>query len=152
MAIQTIAGTTISISAGIPATYNAAGYAALTYTLIGNIEDGGEHGREYNIVTFQSIDKRITQKFKGSYDEGDKTLSIAYDPADAGMVLLKTALLSDADYSFKVTYQDGKDDYFPAKVTSLRKATGGVDTMAMVNVTLAITSSSTGVGVVEDLA
>jgi hypothetical protein len=152
MGVGTVAGTAIGISAVLPATYNIAGYAALTYTNIGNIEDGGEHGREYAEVTFNPIDTRATRKYKGSFNEGNKTLSIGYDSDDAGMILLKTALNDDNDYAFEVAYPNGDIDYFIAKVMTLTKATGGVDTIRMASVTLGITTSETGIGIVEKLA
>ena len=151
MALGTSAGTLISISAGIPATFNVAGYTALTFTSIGSIEDGGEHGRTYNEVTFNPIDTRGIRKFKGSFNEGNKTLSIGYNSDDAGMILLKTALNSDNDYSFKVAYPDGDIDYFQAKVMTLTKATGGVDSIRMASVELSITTNVAGVGIVEYL-
>lgn len=151
MALGTVAGTLIGISAGTPATFNVAGYTALSFTNIGSIEDGGEHGRTYNEVTFNPIDTRGTQKFKGSFNEGNKTLSIGYNSDDAGMILLKTALNSDNDYSFKVTYPDGDIDYFQAKVMTLTKATGGVDSIRMASVELSITTNVAGVGIVEYL-
>jgi hypothetical protein len=151
MAIGTVAGTVIGISASNPATYDEAGYSALVYTTIGNIEDGGEHGRAYAEVTHNPIDDRGTRKYKGSFNEGNKTLSIAYDSDDAGMVLLKTALNSDNDYSFEVAYPNGDIDWFQAKVMSLVKATGTVDTMRMATVELAITTNDAGVGIVEYL-
>lgn len=151
MALGTVAGTLIGISAGTPATFNVAGYTALSFTNIGSIEDGGEHGRTYNEVTFNPIDTRGTQKFKGSFNEGNKTLSIGYNSDDAGMILLKTALNSDHDYSFKVTYPDGDIDYFQAKVMTLTKATGGVDSIRMASVELSITTNVAGVGIVEYL-
>ena len=152
MAIGTVAGTAVSISAAAPATFDSTGYAALTWTVVGNIEDGGEHGREYAEVTFNPIDTRGTRKFKGSFNEGSTTLSLAYDSDDAGMIVLKTALASDADFSFKVAYPGGDIDYFQAKVLTLTKATGGVDTMRMASVSLSITTNSAGVGIVEFLA
>lgn len=152
MALGTVAGTSIGISSATPATFNATGYDALTFTNIGNIDDGGEHGREYAEVTFNPIDTRGTRKFKGSFNEGTKTLSIGYDSDDAGMILLKTALYDDDDYSFKVTYPNGDIDYFQAKVLTLSKATAGVDSMLMASVSLSITTSSGGVGIVEKLA
>lgn len=152
MALGTVAGTTVGVSAVLPATYNVAGYAALTFTNVGNIEDGGEHGREYAEVTFNPIDTRGTQKFKGSFNEGSKTLSIGYNSDDAGMAILKTALDSDNDYAFEVAYPDGDIDYFIGKVMTLTKATGSVDSIRMASVTLAITTSATGVGIVEKLA
>lgn len=152
MSVGTTAGTKLGISAGVPATYDVAGYAALTYTNVGNIEDAGEHGRVYAEVTFNPIAERGTQKFKGSFNEGNKTLSIGYDSDDAGMILLKTALNSDADYAFEVEYPNGDIDYFQAKVMSLVKQASTVDTIRMVSVELSITTSSTGVGIVESLA
>lgn len=152
MSVGTTAGTKLGISAGVPATYDVAGYAALTYTNVGNIEDAGEHGRVYAEVTFNPIAERGTQKFKGSFNEGNKTLSIGYDSDDAGMILLKTALNSDNDYAFEVEYPNGDIDYFQAKVMSLVKQVSTVDTIRMVSVELSITTSSTGVGIVESLA
>jgi archaellin len=152
MALGTVAGTAISISAATPATFDGTGYSALTWTVIGNIDDGGEHGREYAEVTFNPIDTRGTRKYKGSFNEGTKTLSIGYDSDDAGMIVLKTAVLSDSDFSFKVSYPGGDVDYFQAKTLSLKKATGGVDTMKMATVSLSITTNTAGVGIVEVLA
>jgi hypothetical protein len=152
MALGTVAGTAISISAAQPATFDSTGYAALTWTVIGNIDDGGEHGREYAEVTFNPIDTRGTRKYKGSFNEGTKTLSIGYDSDDAGMIVLKTALLSDNDFSFKVSYPGGDIDYFQGKALSLKKATGGVDTMKMATVSLSITTNDAGVGIIEVLA
>jgi hypothetical protein len=152
MAVGTTAGTLIAISAGVPATFDVAGYSALTYTNIGNIEDAGEHGRVYAEVTFNPIDTRGTQKFKGSFNEGNKSLVIGYDSDDAGMILLKSALTSDNDYAFEATYPNGDIDYFQAKVMSVVKQATTVDTIRMVTVELGITTSSSGVGIVESLA
>lgn len=150
--LGTVAGTAVGVSAVLPATYNVVGYTALTFTNIGNIEDGGEHGREYAEVTFNPIDTRGTKKYKGSFNEGTKTLSIGYDSDDAGMIALKTGLASDNDYAFKVSYPNGDIDFFCAKVLTLTKATGGVDSMRMASVTLSITTNDAGVGIVEKLA
>ena len=153
MALGTVAGTRIGVSAVLPTTFDVAGYGALTFTNIGNIEDGGEHGREYAEVTFNPIDTRATRKFKGSFNEGNKTLSIGYNSDDAGMAILKTALNDDDNYAFEVEYPDGDIDYFVAKVMTLTKATGGVDSIRMASVTLGIdTDEATGTGIVEKLA
>lgn len=149
MAVQTVAGTEISISAGIPATFDATGYAALTFTKIGEITDGGEHGITYAEVTHSPIDTRGIQKFKGSFNLGNKAMPLAVDRDDAGQILAKTALGSDADHSFKVEYQDGSIDYFQAKVMSFPTATGGVDSMVTGTLTLALTTTKTGIGIIE---
>lgn len=149
MTAQTVAGTTIGISAALPATYNEAGYAALTFTKIGEITDGGSHGRTYAVVNHNPIDTRGTQKFKGSFNEGQKTIQLAVDPEDAGQLVVKTALDDDADYAFCVTYQDGSKDYFLAKVTSWSKSTTTVDTMYTASVGLELTTAKDGTGIIE---
>lgn len=150
MAVQTVAGTTVHISAGIPATFDAAGYAAVTgWAKIGEITDAGSHGKTYAEVTHMPIDTRMTQKFKGSINIGTKTLQLGVDEDDAGQILAKTALDSDSDYSFKVTYQDGAIDYFRAKVMSFEKSATGVDTIRSATMNLALTGTKTGVGIIE---
>jgi len=97
------------------------------------------------------IASRGVQKFKGSFNEGSKTLQLALDEDDAGQVILKAAVSSDNDYSFKVLYQGGAIDYFQAKVMSMKKAASSVDSIRSATVTLEITTNVAGVGIVESL-
>lgn len=148
--VETVAGTRISISAAKPATYDEAGYEAIaTWAKVGEITDGGSHGRTYNEVTHGPIDTRGTQKFKGSFNEGTKTLQLALDSSDAGQLIVKQALASDDSFSFKVEYQGGDVDYFQALVLSFQKATAGVDSIRSATVQLSLTTSKDGVGIVE---
>ena len=149
MTVRTSAGTTIGISAAAPATFNAAGYAALTFTNIGEVTDLGEFGREYALVTHSPVATRGVKKFKGSFNEGAMTLALGLDNDDAGQILLKTASEDDDNYSFEVTLQDGTIYYFQAQVMSFKKAIGGVDTITNATVTLELTTNAAGVGVVE---
>lgn len=148
MAVQTVAGTTIGITAAQPASFDGAGYAALTFSKIGEITDGGEHGKTYAEVPHNPIDTRGTQKFKGSYNLGNKTLQLAVDKTDPGQIVVAAALESDNDYSFCVTYQDGTKDYFQAKVMSFSKAATSVDSILSATVTLALTTTKSGVGII----
>jgi hypothetical protein len=127
MAINTTAGSEFRISAGVPASLDATGYGALTYTLVGECTDMGEVGREYNIVNHNPISDRKTKKLKGSYNPGDITLQYARDYSDAGQILLKAASESDATYTIKIITQSGKFLYFRALVTSFKTNMGGVD-------------------------
>ena len=70
MTVRTSAGTTLKVSASAPATFDKAGYSALTFTAVGEITDLGEFGREYALVTHNPVGTRGTQKFKGSFNEG----------------------------------------------------------------------------------
>ncbi|MFZ9960089.1 MAG: hypothetical protein ACO3GP_06825 [Candidatus Limnocylindrus sp.] len=152
MTVKTSAGSTLKVSAGTPATFNAAGYEALTFTAVGEIVNIGEFGREYNLVTHNPVATRGTTKLKGSFNEGAITLQLGLDTDDAGQILLKTASTSDANYAFEVETQNGDVYYFQAQVMSFKVSIGGVDDVTSATVMLEITTSSTGAGIIEVLA
>lgn len=152
MAVRTSAGTTLRVSAAAPGTFNSAGYAALTFTAVGEITDLGEFGREYALVTHNPVGNRSTQKFKGSFNEGTINLSLGLDTDDAGQILLKTASNADTAYSFEIVTQNTDKYYFQAMVMSFKVGVGSVDSITTATVTLELTTSSGGVGIVEVLA
>jgi len=157
MTVHTSAGTTLSISASIPATFDASGYNAVFTAspgpaVVGEITDLGEFGREFALVTHMPVGTRGTQKFKGSFNEGTMALSLGLDTDDAGQILMKAASLSDNNYSFLVTTQNGDKYYFQAKVMSWKVNVAGVDSITTATASLEITTSSGGVGIVESLA
>ena len=127
MAAQTSAGTTIGVSATLPATETTTDYGTLTFINIGEVESIGEFGTEYNEVTFTALDNRRVRKFKGSYNPGTVALTVALDGADSGQQALDTALDSDADVAFEVTLQDGTLRYFSGKVMSYTTNVSSVD-------------------------
>lgn len=150
MTAQTNAGTILGISAGNPATFDEAGFEALSFTPIGEITDiGGNFGRVYAKVEHKPLATRATQKFKGSYDSGSGTVTLALDKNDAGQVLAAAALTSDAAYSFKLTRQDGTVRYFQAMVMSFPEAYGGVDGITNQTMGLEITADDSGNDFVE---
>lgn len=152
MAVQSTAGSTLGISAGIPASYNVTGYEALTFTTIGEITDLGEFGRVYNLIKHNPVGNRGTVKLKGSFDEGQMNLQLGLDYADAGQELAMEAAVSDADYSFMLTLQDGSKEYFQAKVMSFKKSPGNVDSITAASIQLELTTGPGGEGIVSDPA
>lgn len=150
--IRTTAGSTIAISAAQPATYDGTGYAALTYTEIGEISDLGTFGRKSNVVKYNTVKNRATTKRKGSYDEGTMTLKVGLDNADAGQILAKAAAASDNDYSLLVTLQSGDKYYFQAQVTSFENDLGSVDKITEATIALELTSDPNGGGIIEVVA
>ena len=135
----TAAGTKLAISAGKPETEDAAGYAALTYATIGDIEKIGAIGAVTNKVEFQPLDGP-KQKHKGSTDYGGLQPSLAHDDADAGQTLLRTAAepTNNAKYSFKVTFPDGAIRYFQGRAFGYPETVDGADTIIMANPTVEI--------------
>ena len=147
--VRTSAGTTLKVSAATPATFDAAGYGALKSEIVGEITDLGEFGREFSLVTHQPVGSRGTQKFKGSFNEGSMSLTLGLDMSDKGQIQMKAASLSDADYSFTVTTQNGSQYLFQGKVMSWKVGIGSVDQITTASVTLELTSSAAGVGIIE---
>lgn len=133
-------GTTIAISASLPATYDGSGYAALSYTLIGEVTDIGELGVVNDLITHQPIDSGIKFKFKGGYDVGQLQLKMAKAVSDAGQVIMTTANGSANDYSFHIITPDGRDYYFTAKVMSLKTMIGAINKIVELSSTVEITN------------
>jgi hypothetical protein len=114
MGSQTAAGSSLAISVASPATADATGYAALTFTDVGQVEKLG-----------------AKQKFKGSADYGALQPSMALDNADAGQAIMQTAADDESQklYSFRVTYQDGSKRYFQGRNFGMPETADGADSM-----------------------
>lgn len=102
--LQTMSGATLGISASLPATYDATGYNALTFTSVGHVEDFGEHGGEKQVSTFVAVADSVVQKFPGAINYGSLALMLGCMSSDAGQDLIDAAFASRNRYSVKVTY------------------------------------------------
>jgi hypothetical protein len=136
MTVMTTAGSSLAISAGVPATQDAAGYNALTYTVGGEITDLGNLGKTYATVTHNPVASRRVQKIKGSYNNGTMTVKMGRDFSDAGQTLFTTARDSDASFAFRLTLQNGKKLYFQGLVSSFTYEVGTVDQITAGTVTI----------------
>lgn len=101
-----------AISAGLPATYDSAGYAAttITYTAIGKVQDFMPYGSKRPVNKFTPIAGAV-EYTKGAPEYGQGSMTMGDIPADAGQVILKAAEASSAHYSLKVTYPDSEVHY-----------------------------------------
>lgn len=137
MTFSTSAGTTIGLSASQPATYNQAGYEALTFTSIGSVTDLGEiPSRVYELVTLYYVASRGMSKAKGGYQLGSQTIVYAIDADDTGQALVDTATDADAAYSVKISHPTLGDIYAQALVMGGPKTYSDVNTAATRSVTL----------------
>jgi hypothetical protein len=119
------AGSTFSISAGVPATKDAAGFAALTYTKIGDVTDLGQIGPSSSVLLVNPLDDNNTYKLKGSRNNGKIALKMNRAPGDPGQTLLIAAEQSTAPYSAKIVLQTGTILYFQVLVMSFTTTVGG---------------------------
>ena len=145
MANQAIAsvGTVLSVSNSIPATINAAGFTALSYTVVSEAAEVPEFGAEQALVTFTPLQTGVVEKRGGSVDYGEVTIPLA-DSLDAGSAILEAktnlAVTADKRVSVRVVTPNGVSRYFLASVRSFRANIGGSDAIVMASTILAITS------------
>jgi hypothetical protein len=136
MGFETSAGTTLKCAVAAPATFDPTGYAAVTYTDIGEITNGGEFsGKMYSLVTHTPLSSRGVKKGKGTFNNGQVSPDLAFDADDAGQILLQTAADADADatatLTFELTTQSGHKIYFQGLVMSNPTTVGAGDTVVM---------------------
>ena len=145
---MTAAGTALAISANAPATQDATGFAALTLTEIGGVENLGPIGPVFSKVETNPL-KGPKDKLKGSVDYGSLNPSIYYDRADAGQVLLKTAAKDKTNklYTFLATLPNGEKWYFQGRVFGMPIDIGGVDSLIMSKPTVEICTEPVEVAV-----
>lgn len=136
---QTIALSTLEITATAPATFDEAGWDAIAdFVQIKEITNFGGHGDTYTPVTYTTVEDRREKTLKGSKTGGNESLTMVTVIDDAGQALVRTALDSDADYYFKETWQDGTVEYYPALVMSAPGTGGDSNTVRSFTVDLAI--------------
>jgi hypothetical protein len=107
---RTSAGIRLYVNATPPVTQNAANFKALSWDEVGEIENVGEFGKQYNLVTFNPLGDRKTFKRKGSYNNGQLALQMAKAPGDTGQAICIAALDEDSPVAFKVRFEEAKDD------------------------------------------
>lgn len=118
MAAISYIGSVLSISAAAPATYNSAGYAALSWTVVGNVGDIGELGDMSTDVTFDGLDGRVVH-VNGAKDGGSVSMTIRYE-VDAGLAIIAAQSNSQTDVSIRIVDTDSKIYYLTGKVANYR--------------------------------
>lgn len=143
MAIQTSLGATWEISTAAPATEDETGYAALTYTEVGNIQNLGGIGPTFEDVTFTPLKDGVTQHRKGGVDYGQLSVTMATDDDDAGQALV-IAGVDGAEkltvFSHKITLGDGAVRYFRGQIYSAPETVGDASTMVLSEVNVMVSS------------
>lgn len=121
MTIKLSVGTTVSVVSGAPATYDAAGFALLTFIPIGEIESLGEFGGTATVTDFIPLASGIVAKRKGSIDYGEASMEIGLLSGDLGQAALKAGFDGanrNAVHSFEIEDQDGNLTYFTGVISS----------------------------------
>ena len=136
MATQTSTGITFAVSASTPATFDSAGFAALSYDLVGEITTIPQSGASFTPVNHEPLATGVTEKYKGFVDYGSVALDAALDTSDAGQTVMKAGADGAEKFtkhSFKLTYQDGSIEYWYGSIYTFQENPSGANSMVTVN-------------------
>ena len=138
--VESLAGAVLSISASLPATYDASGYAAISagMSAVGQVENYGNHGMTAAVTEFTPVDTAVVTKVKGAKNYGNMSLTIGHMPGDAGQAIVKAASESNAHYSAKLLYADGGAHYLDVLVAKFEYVDGTVNDVQKVNCEFAL--------------
>lgn len=121
-------GSTISICmTGKPASYTAAGYAALTWIEVGEVDSIGETGAESALNSRTRLKDGAVKKSKGARNYGALPLTLAMVPGDLGQQALRNAEMSQTDYPIMTKFPDGTIDYSMCFVMSFKDNIGNAE-------------------------
>lgn len=140
--LRPTAGTKVYVSAAAPATIDAAGYGALTWTEVAGFDQIGEIGEMDEVGNFDSITEgRI--KYRSISDPGEIEGSPADLPSDPGQVILKGAKAaakgSAAEViSFRVEDEAGFGTYARVMVSKWTRTYGGATDVQIRNATMPV--------------
>lgn len=128
MAFDTVANTVLYVSAAAPATNDVAGFAALTWTAVGELTDiGSVKGREYNTSTHAPVGSAKQTEKKASYKLPNADFMCGWDEDDAGQIIVDGGSIVNDIYSFKLVKQNASIRYFTAQVMKFVENNGTVD-------------------------
>jgi hypothetical protein len=136
-----------TLSSAAVITLYEADFAASGAVEIGEIEEIGGFGDEFNPVNFTALGDARVRKLKGSADAGTLALTVAFDSGDAGQQALTLAKqdTSQADYNFMVMLNDAETStgtpsvfYFSGKVMSRRIEITQADNIVRASVAIGI--------------
>jgi len=132
MAKLTSTGTLVSLVAGDPATFDASGYGAQTFVLVGEVIDLPEYGPKVQVVESNPLATGVTEKFKGFINYGSQSMGLEFDSTNAGQLVMIAAVegaTKNQQHSVKIEYSDGSIDFYSARLFSYTKAPGSANSM-----------------------
>ena len=142
MTVKLGVGSCQQIAVGLPATYDAAGFNALTWITLEQAETLGTIGGETTIGTFIPVKTGVVEKMAGSTDYGTQDIPFAEDEADLGQPAFEAAFISKAKSSFRVLNAAGDAARaYTGIVSSFIVDLGGADDTQMGSTTVAINAA-----------
>ena len=116
-------GLTLSIALGAPATYDQAGYEALTYTVVGDVGSVPEFGGEAQVAEWIPVATGVVDKGVGSINYGSYVATFRKSLTDAGQIALAAGFDGanrGETYSVKLAHPSFGAIYVTAVITGYK--------------------------------
>jgi hypothetical protein len=136
-------GTELHISAQEPATYDKAGFAALSYTEVGEVGDIPQFGGTAQIAEFTPIKSGTVNKAKGTINYGSSNINLATVFSDAGQAMMQSGFDGanrNVVHSVKLVNAKIGTVYFTAMISSWQYNYGDANTVHQAQATLELTN------------
>lgn len=115
-------GTTLAIATGVPATFDEAGYEALTWVNIAGLVSIGEVGDDHETISVPDLTLGRIRTIKGAAVGTTIAIALREVPLDAGQVAAEAAAkAAGGEYSFRVSEPAGKEQYFSGMTGSWKR-------------------------------
>lgn len=123
---DTVAGSKLYVAVAAPATFDAAGFAALSWVEVGQITSvGSVKGREYALSQLSTVGDSQEREKKGSFKLPNAEFECAWAEEDPGQIIIEAASKDYTVPSFKLVKQDAtKLRYFTAQVAKFVENNG----------------------------
>jgi len=116
-------GTTLAIATGVPATFDEAGYEAMTWVNIGGLVSVGEIGDDHETISVPDLTLGRIRTLKGAATGTTVPVALREVLGDAGQAAAALAAKSaSGEYSFRVTDPAGTDDYASGVAMAWKRA------------------------------
>lgn len=135
MAFQQAVGAEIAAVATLPATHDAAGFAALTFKTVGFINSVPDLDGEYDIASFDDLSTGEEYKVADMLRAGDGTFQVALDSSNTGQAEIEGNVGAKASFEFKL--KNGTKYYRTAVIKSFKPTNITVGGFVMADVALA---------------
>jgi len=134
------AGTCVFFAATLPATYDQAGYEALTYIPWVENTNIGEFGPSFSVLSYNTMCDGAKNKRTGTVDYGDLSFEGAYVTTDVGQAVLEAAANARSVITVKIESPDGEVVYSTGVVSTATTMIGGPEDIKMFKGTMNITT------------
>lgn len=137
--LQNLTGTELYVATGEPATYDVAGYEALSWEKVVGLVSIGAWGDSFADVNEPLLSEGRVVHTAGNADGGEVAVAIQFRDTDAGRDILRTNAGQNAAVALKKVYPNGDGEYAVAYIGGIqsREATNdsvrGEEVTAWVN-------------------